>query len=212
MRLAIFDFDETVVGFKTMFRFLAYADPGHAAVISEMQDMSARGMSRSTVNRYYYRRFAGITHLELANKANAWFEQERRHGLPLITWTCAEITRRRASGDRIVIVTGSFPEAIAPFRSLLGIDEVLAANLEVIDGKFTGDLVGDPVIGEGKAKALLKYATEVGADLSECSAYGDHGSDVAMLSLVKEAIAVNPCPQLRAHAVACGWAIVETSD
>ena len=83
----------------------------------------------------------------------------------------------------------------------------LGTVAETIDGKYTGLLVGDVLHGEAKAHAVQELAAREGLDLAHCSAYSDSINDIPMLSLVGNAVAVNPDSALRAEARdrPCGW-------
>ena len=68
---------------------------------------------------------------------------------------------------------------------------------EVVDGKYTGRLVGELMHGPAKAEAVLALAEREGLDLSRCTAYSDSSNDLPMLSLTGTAVAVNPDTELR---------------
>ncbi len=54
--------------------------------------------------------------------------------------------------------------------------EHLAANrLEIADGKLTGVVLGEIVDRAGKARALRRFAEEVGVPLEQTVAVGDGG-------------------------------------
>jgi phosphoserine phosphatase len=77
----------------------------------------------------------------------------------------------------------------------------------VVDGHYTGRLVGELMHGPAKAEAVLALAEREGLDLSRCTAYSDSSNDLPMLSLTGTAVAVNPDTELRSVAKARGWAI-----
>src|SRR3712207_9363881 len=78
---------------------------------------------------------------------------------------------------------------------------------EVVDGRYTGRLVGELMHGPAKAEAVLALSEREGLDLSRCTAYSDSANDLPMLSLTGTAVAVNPDTELRAVARARGWTI-----
>jgi phosphoserine phosphatase len=64
----------------------------------------------------------------------------------------------------------------------LGIDYVYANELSVVDGKMTGEVVGDIVDAEGKATLLKDIAVREGIMLEQTIAVGDGANDLPMLS------------------------------
>jgi phosphoserine phosphatase len=89
----------------------------------------------------------------------------------------------------------------------LGLTGALGTVAEVVDGHYTGRLVGELMHGEAKAEAVRALADREGLDLSRCTAYSDSSNDLPMLTLTGRAIAVNPDTELRAVARSRGWEI-----
>ena len=59
-------------------------------------------------------------------------------------------------------------------------------------GRFTGELDGPFMYGEGKVEAMRRYAEDHDLDLAESFAYSDSASDLPMLRAVGNAVVVNP--------------------
>ncbi len=94
-------------------------------------------------------------------------------------------------GYRIALVSGGFTEVIAPLAIELGVDEVRANTLEVVDGRLTGKVIGDIVDRAGKRAALEAFAREYGIPMSRTIAIGDGANDVDMLEAAGLGIAFN---------------------
>ena len=73
---------------------------------------------------------------------------------------------------------------------------------------ITGELVGAPLHGKAKRRAIKALAKERGISLRKSWAYSDSVNDLPMLSAVGNQVAVNPDQQLRRYAVAAGWEIL----
>ncbi|AZA10174.1 Phosphoserine phosphatase [Corynebacterium pseudopelargi] len=116
----------------------------------------------------------------------------------------ALIEQHKAKGHEVVIISASAKILVEPIAQELGIEHVIASELEVKDGKFTGELLFY-CKGEAKAKALAARAATRGYDLSRCFAYSDSISDVPMLEAVGHPVVVNPDRQLRKIAAERGW-------
>ncbi len=97
-------------------------------------------------------------------------------------------------GYRFAIVSGGFTQITDRIAADLGIDFAAANELEVVDGKLTGNIVGDVVDRAGKAEALRRFATEVGVSQAATIAIGDGANDLDMLSAAGLGIAFNAKP------------------
>jgi hypothetical protein len=111
------------------------------------------------------------------------------------------------SGQRVWLVTATPVELAAIIARRLGLTGALGTVAEVVDGRYTGRLVGDMLHGPAKAEAIRSLADREGLDLARCTAYSDSVNDVPMLSLVGRAVAVNPDPDLKKHAREQEWEI-----
>ena len=97
-------------------------------------------------------------------------------------------------GYRFAIVSGGFTQITDRIADDLGIDFAAANELEVVDGKLTGNIVGDVVDRAGKAAALRRFAAEVGVAEGATIAIGDGANDLDMLSAAGLGIAFNAKP------------------
>jgi len=113
----------------------------------------------------------------------------------------------RLAGRDVVIVSASGTEVVEPIGELLGADDVVASRLEIVDGKYTGE-ISHYVYAEEKARAIRQLAEERGYDLAECYAYSDSVTDVPMLEAVGHPHAVNPDRELRRTAASRGWPVL----
>lgn len=121
-------------------------------------------------------------------------------------------------GDSIVLVSGTLaPLAeIAKFaveRELLGRGvetkiDVLATQLEIRDGLWTGHISGAALFGEAKATAVRDFANAQQIPLSQCSAYGDSSLDRWMLDSVGHPFAINPTKRMRRIARQRRWHVL----
>lgn len=85
-------------------------------------------------------------------------------------------------GYRVALLSGGFQYVGEYLSNSLGIDYVYANELSVVDGKMTGEVVGDIVDAEGKATLLQDIARREGIMLEQTIAVGDGANDLPMLS------------------------------
>ena len=103
-------------------------------------------------------------------------------------------------GHHIALVSGGFEPVIAPLAAELGIDHMRANNLEIKDGKLTGELDGPVIDRAGKATALRDFAAEHNVDLDQTIAIGDGANDLDMIAIAGMGIAFNAKPAVKAAA------------
>lgn len=128
------------------------------------------------------------------------------------------VAQHAAKGERIVLVSGTLEILAQEIAQRLRMElvkrnvfseiHVCATRLEEKDGRWTGQILGQPMFDEAKAIAVWWYAKKLKLNLSECSAYGDSAQDKAMLASVGKPVAVNPDSSLRIVAERRGWKMV----
>ncbi|MGZ4449886.1 MAG: HAD family hydrolase [Nocardioides sp.] len=117
------------------------------------------------------------------------------------------IDEHHAAGRDVVIVSTSGSELVGPIGEMLGADRVVATRMEIVDGRYTGD-IEYYAYAEEKASAIRELAERVGYDLARSYAYSDSVTDVPMLEAVGHPHAVNPDRDLRRIAAAKGWPVL----
>jgi phosphoserine phosphatase len=103
----------------------------------------------------------------------------------------------RRLGYRFAIVSGGFSQITDRLAEDLGIHFSRANELEIVDGRLTGNIVGDVIDRAGKAQALREFAADVGVDVGSVIAIGDGANDLDMLSVAGLGIAYNAKPVVR---------------
>ena len=80
------------------------------------------------------------------------------------------------AGRDVVVVSASGTEVVEPIGEMLNADDVIASRLEIVDGKYTGE-IEYYAYAEEKARAIEAMAAERGYDLERCFAYSDSITD-----------------------------------
>jgi phosphoserine phosphatase len=94
-------------------------------------------------------------------------------------------------GYRFAIVSGGFTQITDRLAADLGIHFSRANELEIVDGRLTGRIVGEVVDRAGKATALRQFAAEAGVPEGAVIAIGDGANDLDMLNAAGLGIAYN---------------------
>jgi phosphoserine phosphatase len=103
-------------------------------------------------------------------------------------------------GYRFALVSGGFMPIIGPIAEDLGIDYVAANELEVVDGRLTGRVLGDVIDRAGKAEALRRFAADARIPVKNTVAIGDGANDLDMLAAAGLGVAFNAKPLVRDQA------------
>jgi fatty acyl-CoA reductase len=162
-------------------------------------------VNRTLLNRIVYRNYAGLPVAEIKGAA-----ADCVRAISKSRWLVGArdaIQKHRDAGERIVLVTGSLDFLMDAFVKEIGGGDSLAATLEERNGRFTGEIVGVPVIAEEKRRRMVLYADEHGLDMKQCHANGDSYADLPMLEAAGFPNAVNPDYRLRAIARERNWPV-----
>jgi HAD superfamily hydrolase (TIGR01490 family) len=217
-----FDVDGTLLSLKSMLGFQEFylrweSHGGEDQGEQRWRDFLARfsawereGRDRLFLNREYYRSYQGRSRETVRAVAEAWFasEKQRRPGL-MIEPTLRALREHQARSRIPVFVSGSMNEILEPVARELGVVHCLATSLEEREGRYTGEIEGLQMIGQGKADAVRAFLAARGASAAECFAYGDHHTDVPMLEAVGHPVAVIGDPRLAEHARRERWAMLD---
>ncbi len=122
----------------------------------------------------------------------------------------ALVSGHHEAGRDVIVVSASGHEVVDPIAALLAADTVIATQMVIADGRYTGD-VAFYAFGEAKAAKMRELAVQRGYRLADCYAYSDSITDLPMLEAVGHPTAVNPDRALRQVAAARNWPILSFS-
>ena len=126
--------------------------------------------------------------------------EEVAEGLPIMDGAKRLMSILKKCGFKIAILSGGFTYFGNHLKKLFDVDYVYANELEIIDGKLTGNHVGDIVDGKRKAELLKLIAQVEKIDLEQVIAVGDGANDLPMLNLAGLGIAFHAKPKVKANA------------
>ena len=119
----------------------------------------------------------------------------------------ATVEAHRNAGHVPVIVTSATRYLAEPLAADVGIRHLLFTQLEVREGRFTGECVRPVCYGDGKIHWTERFAASEGLDLRRSYFYTDSITDLPLLERVGEPRVVNPDPRLRRVAQRRGWPV-----
>lgn len=188
-RLVCFDMDSTLIEAEVIDELAKAAGVGDK--VAAITESAMRG--ELDFNDSFEQRLAllqGLDEKVLADVAE---------GLPLTEGTERLISTLRKLGYKTAILSGGFNYFGRYLQRKLGIDYVFANELEVVNGKVTGDVKGEIINGERKAQLLRELAVREGISLQQVVAVGDGANDLPMLSIAGLGIAFRAKPVVRAE-------------
>lgn len=128
--------------------------------------------------------------------------------LPMVPAEARDLVQyHRERGDRLAIITATNDFITRPIADLFEIEHLIATELEMIDGTFTGRIIGEPCFREGKITKLNEWLSRAGGDMDGSWFYTDSQNDLPLLERVDHPVAVNPDAVLEQEAQRRGWPI-----
>jgi phosphoserine phosphatase len=99
-------------------------------------------------------------------------------------------------GFKTAILSGGFTYFGDYLKDKYGFDYMYANELEIVDGKLTGNYLGDVVTGKRKAELLTLIAQVEKIDIRQTVAVGDGANDLPMLGIAGLGIAFHAKPKV----------------
>ncbi|AJC93641.1 HAD-IB family hydrolase [Campylobacter volucris] len=180
--LALFDFCETITNFQTLDRYLPMAANRNINYSYEKNIIRRENYKSQNIP---YPRYEWLIDLDyfLATKIGKEFIYMdvmcnlNKNIMDKLFW-------HQDAGHDIAIVSGGLSIYINEFAKIYNIDNVIAVDLEVLNGKLTGNIDGIHTMQERKLYKLSHMLDLNNYDLKKSYAYSDCVSDIPLLSLV----------------------------
>ncbi|MDN7131925.1 HAD-IB family hydrolase [Halomonas sp. MC140] len=122
------------------------------------------------------------------------------------------LARHRTQGDTLLIITATNRFITAPIAERLGVDNLIAVNPEVKEGRYTGRVSGIPSFREGKVTRLNQWLEQQDLSMDGAWFYSDSHNDLPLLEKVDHPVAVDPDETLRKVAEERQWRIMSLRD
>ena len=106
----------------------------------------------------------------------------------------------KRAGYKTAILSGGFTYFGRYLKEKFGFDYVYANELEIENGKLTGNYVGEIVNGRRKAELLKLIAQVENVNIAQTIAVGDGANDLPMLSTAGLGIAFHAKPKVKQNA------------
>lgn len=189
-RLAVFDMDSTLIEAEVIDE-LAKAH-GVGERVSEITERAMRG--ELDFRASFKERLALLKGLDVKVLDEIGASLRLTEGAETLF---AELKRL---GYKTAILSGGFTYFARQLQARLGIDYIFANELEVVDGKCTGNAVEPIVDAQRKADLLRELASKEGLSLEQTIAVGDGANDLPMLAIAGLGVAFRAKPLVKQSA------------
>lgn len=213
MALALFDLDYTLLtgdSDHAWGHFLAERAVVDPETFAERSDhyLAEYGAGRLDIHEFLAFQLTPLvegTYETLVQLRAAFIEEKIR---PMVTAAAGElVAEHRGRGDTLAVITATNDFITRPIAGLFGIENLIATELERIDGAFTGNIIGEPCFREGKVSKLRGWLERSGQTLQGSWFYTDSRNDLPLLECVDHPVAVNPDAVLEEEARRRSWPI-----
>jgi HAD superfamily hydrolase (TIGR01490 family) len=211
MALAIFDLDKTLIGGDSDFlwgEFLSEIGVVEATTYQAKNQYFFDQYALGKLDIYEYLEFC-LTPLSQHSIAtlNQWHLQFMRAKIEKILLPKARLVvdKHREKGDTLLVITATNRFVTAPIVKRYGIDNLLATNPEMKNGRFTGKVAGEACFQAGKITHLKQWLMQTGEDMAGAYFYSDSHNDLPLLELVDYPVVVNGDDKLSEIAAQRGW-------
>ncbi len=170
MKLAVFDFDSTLMDGETI-DFLA-KELGFEAEVADITERAMAGeldFFDSLVSRVSL-----LKGLEV-EKVNSICQN-----LPLINGAKEAVESLKSQGFRVVCFSGGFRNATEPICASIGIDADFSNYLHEKEGVLTGLVGGEMMFSDSKGKMVKRLQSLLGVSKDKTLVVGDGANDISM--------------------------------
>jgi HAD superfamily hydrolase (TIGR01490 family) len=211
MAIAFFDMDKTLLTHSSGLLYVRYLMRKRLISTNEVINVMVISMQYSLNYLNFPKAMARLSKSvkggdAIATKAmcDKWFEDSLVHYIaPKAVTRLREHERR---GDVVILLSASSQFAVEPVARYLDVP-FCCTQVEIVDNKFTGDVVGMHCYAEGKKYWGERIVQERNENLKDCTFYSDSYSDHWLMDIVGHPVAINPDAKLAALSRRNGWPV-----
>ncbi|PCF95197.1 HAD family hydrolase [Vreelandella nigrificans] len=218
MSLAIFDLDNTLLSIDSDHAWGEFLLEQGAVDPIAYREANERFMADYNAGTLDMAAFLEVALKPLADNTpeqlTAWHQQFMASKIePNILPKAEELlARHRTKGDTLLIITATNRFITAPIAERLGVDDLIAVEPEILDGRYTGRVSGVPSYREGKVTRLKQWLENQELTMDGAWFYSDSHNDLPLLEQVEHPVAVDPDDTLRQISEERNWRIMSLRD
>ena len=184
--LLVMDMDSTAIQIECIDEIAKLAGTGE--MVAEVTERAMRGELDFTESLR--------SRVATLKGADATILRQVRDDLPLMPGLTQLVLKLEALGWKVAIASGGFTFFADYLREKLHLTAVVANELEIMDGKLTGHVLGDIVDAQYKAKTLKRLAEKYEVPFEQTVAMGDGANDLPMIKVSGLGIAYHAKPKV----------------
>ncbi|MBV7405602.1 phosphoserine phosphatase [Enterobacter sp. ENT03] len=184
--LLVMDMDSTAIQIECIDEIAKLAGTGE--MVAEVTERAMRGELDFTESLR--------SRVATLKGADANILRQVRDDLPLMPGLTQLVLKLEALGWKVAIASGGFTFFADYLREKLHLTAVVANELEIMDGKLTGHVLGDIVDAQYKAKTLKRLAEKYEVPFEQTVAIGDGANDLPMIKAAGLGIAYHAKPKV----------------
>lgn len=188
--LLVMDMDSTAIQIECIDEIAKLAGTGE--LVSQITAQAMRG--ELDFEQSLRRRVATL------KDAPAQILEQVRSNLPLMCGLTETLQVLQQKGWKIAIASGGFTYFTDYLKQQLHLDHTVANQFVIENDRLTGELQGDIVDAQYKAKTLQKLAEQYQIPMSATIAIGDGANDLPMLSVAALGVALHAKPKVQQQA------------
>lgn len=177
--LLVMDMDSTAIKIECIDEIAKLAGVGEQ--VAKVTEQAMQG--KLDFKQSLYQRVATL------NGADEAILQSVLNKLPLMEGLTELVAVLRRHNWRLAIASGGFTYFADYLKETLPLDAAFSNTLEIIDGKLTGNVLGDIVDANKKAQVLVSLAKKYQIDESQTVAIGDGANDLVMMAQAQLGVA-----------------------
>lgn len=215
MELAIFDLDNTLIGGDSDYLWGQFLDQrGYIDAASGHTEKRKAFYRSYQAGKLDILAFLAFQLQALANHdlntLLSWRTEYMAEMIdPIILPKARELVQdHRGRGHELMIITATNRFLTEPIAAAFNINNLIACEPEMRDGRYTGRVSGTPSYAEGKVSRLREWLQQRQVKVKKSWFYSDSHNDIPLLEQVERPVTVDPDDQLRQVADLRGWPII----
>ncbi len=180
-RLVVFDMDKTIIDGEVIDELAKAAKVG-----DQVSQITNRAMAGEIAFKDALRE-----RVSLLKGLPVGVLEEVADSMQLTSGTYELISTLKSMGFKLALISGGFRYFTEKLKNELGFDYAFANDLQIKNGKLTGEVKGRIIDAEGKGNIVKEIAEKEGISMEEIVAVGDGANDAIMLQNSGLGIAFN---------------------
>lgn len=219
MKVAIFDFDGTLYAEETFKLLMNHLKEHHLyqkkykrfyrsivpPYIANKMKLYPDAKMKERSMQLYIEAFDGITEKEMVAYFKELTKQVQKDFNPAVI---ARLQKHQAENIHILLVSGAYTQFLNQVTAGIYFNQIIGTEISYKDNKVDTKTHIKHVNGTRKTESILQALKGQQIDWENSYAYGDSFSDLPVLELVGNPIAVNPEEKLQVIAKERDWEII----